>query len=161
MNTWSGTPCIRNSFFPSFFHAPLNKQIKKNALFKIRFTRARVCVRVLAAASIITFARFMWCFRNQPQYPGSTAREMRFLREQYSTRASRSVYVYGRTNILHRERRRELALGDFQDPHFGFFPFGDTSRHKYRSVFVIYWMPRKIERCLCRLLSLNGKHLSS
>jgi len=26
------------------------------------------------------------------------------------------------------------------------------------SVFVTYWMPRKIERCLCRLVSLNGKH---
>jgi len=31
--------------------------------------------------------------------------------------------------------------------------------HKYRSVFVIYWMPRKIGWCLCRLVSLNGKHL--
>jgi len=27
--------------------------------------------------------------------------------------------------------------------------FGDTSRHKYHSVFVIYWVPRKIEQCLC------------
>jgi len=34
------------------------------------------------------------------------------------------------------------------------FPFGDTSRHKYRFVFVIYRMPRKIER-LCRLVSLK------
>jgi len=25
----------------------------------------------------------------------------------------------------------------------GCFPFDDTSRYKYRSVFVIYWMPRK------------------
>jgi len=25
-------------------------------------------------------------------------------------------------------------------------------------VFVTYWMPRKIERCLCRLVSLNEKH---
>jgi len=29
-------------------------------------------------------------------------------------------------------------------------------------VFVIYWTPRKIERCLCRLVSCsNGKHLLS
>jgi len=40
----------------------------------------------------------------------------------------------------------------------GCFPFADTIRHKYRSVSVIYWMPRKIEQCLCRLVSLNGKH---
>jgi len=42
-----------------------------------------------------------------------------------------------------------------------YFPFGDTSRHKSTQVsffvFVIYWMLRKIERCLCRLVSL--KHL--
>jgi len=25
--------------------------------------------------------------------------------------------------------------------------------------WIIYWMPRKIERCLCRLVSPNGKHL--
>jgi len=42
----------------------------------------------------------------------------------------------------------------------GCFPFDDTSRHKYRSVFVIYWMLREIEWCLCRLVSLNGKHPS-
>jgi len=40
----------------------------------------------------------------------------------------------------------------------GCFPFSDTSRHNYRSVFVSYWMLRKIEWCLCQLVSLNGKH---
>jgi len=28
-----------------------------------------------------------------------------------------------------------------------------------KSVFVTYWMSRKIERCLYRLVSPNGKHL--
>jgi len=42
--------------------------------------------------------------------------------------------------------------------HEVWFCFHDSNRHKYRSVFVIYWMPRKIERCLCRHVSLNGKH---
>jgi len=30
--------------------------------------------------------------------------------------------------------------------HNGYFSFAGTSQHKYHSVFVIYWMPRKIER---------------
>jgi len=33
-----------------------------------------------------------------------------------------------------------------------------TQVDKYRSVFVSYRMLRKIEWCLCRLVSLNGKH---
>jgi len=28
--------------------------------------------------------------------------------------------------------------------HIGCFPFGDTSWHKYRFVFVTYWTSRKI-----------------
>jgi len=40
----------------------------------------------------------------------------------------------------------------------GCFPFSDTSRHKYHSVFVSYWMLRRIEWCLYRLVPLNGKH---
>jgi len=37
-----------------------------------------------------------------------------------------------------------------------FFPFGDTSRHKY--CFIFCWTPKKDKR-LYRLVSLNGKHL--
>jgi len=29
---------------------------------------------------------------------------------------------------------------------YGYFPFHDSNRHKYRSVFVIYWTSRKIEQ---------------
>jgi len=36
----------------------------------------------------------------------------------------------------------------------GYFSFGDTSWHKYWSVFVI-WMSGKIERRLCQLMSLK------
>jgi len=39
------------------------------------------------------------------------------------------------------------------------FPFDDTNRYKYRSIFVEYQEFIKYqERCLCRLVSLNRKH---
>jgi len=40
----------------------------------------------------------------------------------------------------------------------GCFPLGDATRHKYRSIFVTYRMPKETKRYLCRLVSLNGKH---
>jgi len=51
-----------------------------------------------------------------------------------------------------------IAIFPFHYAHRVCVPFDDISQHKYRSIFVTYWMPRKTERCLCRLVSLNGKH---
>jgi len=46
-------------------------------------------------------------------------------------------------DIAYNRSSRRLCIS----VHTRCFPFGDTSLHKYRSVFVTYWMPRKIERC--------------
>jgi len=40
------------------------------------------------------------------------------------------------------ENQYENDLGSNDSGNLGCFPVDDTSRHKYRSVFVIYWMPR-------------------
>lgn len=78
----------------------------------------------------------MRCFRNAPRDPGSAAREMRFLREQYSSRydASRRSSVRNRIGIRRfaKFRYRKKVVGDAARRYSRDFPRFLTSNFRQR-----------------------------